>query len=123
MYFKKIIKIGCLLTEIFKREVDSVFRHSVQFNVNCNKRRSCVQGEPFYVDTGALGFSVVMFCIGASATAIILIVRRFSPALGLAELGGPLVPKIITGTMLFVIYIAYVLISSLQAYDHIKVNL
>jgi len=92
------------------------------FNIDCNKRRSCVQGEPFHVDSGALGFSVVMFCIGASAAAIILVVRRFTPALGMAELGGPRVPKIITGTMLLSIYIAYVLISSFQAYDHIVVN-
>jgi len=79
----------------------------------------CVQGQPFPVDSGSLGFSVVIFCIGAVCSVVILLSRRYIPALGGAELGGPRVPKIISGIMLFTIWLSYVLISSLQAYGHI----
>jgi len=78
-----------------------------------------VQGEEFPVDAGSLGFSVVVFCIGAVCSVVILLSRRFIPSLGRAELGGPFVPKIVCGAMLFCIWLSYILISSLQAYDHI----
>jgi len=79
-----------------------------------------VQGVPFHVDAGSLGFSVVVFCIGAVCSVVILLSRRYIPALGRAELGGPFTPKVITGCMMFFIWLFYVLISSLQAYGHIK---
>ena len=74
------------------------------------------------MESGALGFSVVLFCIGAVCGVVILLLRRFIPALGRAELGGPVVPKVISGVLLFTIWLLYVLISSLQAYGHIKVS-
>jgi len=79
-----------------------------------------VQGEVFHVDAGSLGFSVVVFCIGAVCSVIILLSRRYIPALGRAELGGPLIPKLITGSALFTIWLSYIFISSLQAYGHIN---
>ena len=86
------------------------------------KLYTTVQGEKFDVESGSLGFSVIIFCIGAVCTVIILLLRRFLTALGRAELGGPLVPKIICGSLLFLIWFSYVLLSSLQAYGHIKVS-
>ena len=81
-----------------------------------------VQGERFSVDAGSLGFSVVLFCIGAVCTVVILLLRRFVPSLGRAELGGPVIPKYICGSLLFLIWFSYILLSSLQAYGHIKVS-
>lgn len=74
------------------------------------------------MDAGSLGFTVVIFCIGAVCSVMILLSRRYIPALGRAELGGPFVPKVITGTMLFMIWLSYVFISSLQAEGHIKAS-
>jgi len=63
-----------------------------------------------------------MFCIGAVCSVTVLLARRYVPALGRAELGGPLVPKVITGSIMFLIWLFYVFVSSLQAYGHIKVS-
>ena len=81
-----------------------------------------VQGEEFPVDSGSLGFSVVMFCIGAVCSVAILLLRRYIPALGRAELGGPVIPKVICGLTMFLIWFCYILLSSLQAYGHITVS-
>jgi len=81
-----------------------------------------VQGEPFRVDSGSLGFSVIIFCCGAVCSVVILLCRRYIPVFGRAELGGPVTPKIITGSILFCVWLSYILLSSLQAYDHIPVS-
>jgi len=72
------------------------------------------------VTSGSLGFSVVLFCIGAICSVVILLARRYIPSLGGAELGGPVLVKVISGIILFVIWFSYILLSSLQAYDHIQ---
>nr|AKN21458.1 slc8a-4 [Schmidtea mediterranea] len=78
-----------------------------------------VRGEVFYVTQGALGFSVTLFCILA-LFALMLIFARRHPALGGGELGGPLMVKYISSAILISLYFIYVIISSLQAYCHIK---
>jgi solute carrier family 8 (sodium/calcium exchanger) len=80
------------------------------------------QGEVFEVQTGSLGFTVVVFCIGAIISIILLLARRYLSIFGNAELGGPVVAKTITGCMFFLLWIGYVIVSSMQAVGHIDVN-
>jgi solute carrier family 8 (sodium/calcium exchanger) len=80
------------------------------------------KGELFKVEAGSLGFSVVIFCIGAVVSIILLLMRRYMRVFGRAELGGPVAAKMVTGSILFMIWFIYVLISSLQAYGHITVS-
>ena len=81
------------------------------------------QGKVFKVEAGQLGFTVVVFCIGAVFSILLLLARRLIPALGRAELGGPRVAKAITSGVFFVMWFGYVIVSSLQAYDHITVDI
>ncbi|XP_053392824.1 sodium/calcium exchanger 2-like isoform X2 [Mercenaria mercenaria] len=77
-----------------------------------------VQGKSFEVSAGDLGFSVTVFTICAIFTVIVLMVRRYVSFFG-GELGGPKVPKIISGVLLIFVWILYVLLSSLQTYKYI----
>ena len=70
--------------------------------------------------TGALGFTVIVFCVEAVISIALLLARRYIPVLGRAELGGPFVAKVITGGMFFALWFVYILASSLQAYGHIS---
>ena len=81
------------------------------------------QGKPFMVPVGSLGFGVVVYVIGATICIGFLLLRRFTPCMGRAELGGPPVPKYITSGLFLIIWVVYVLLSSLQAYDHISSDL
>nr|KAG5703828.1 hypothetical protein BaRGS_031462 [Batillaria attramentaria] len=71
-----------------------------------------MEGRPHYVPAGSLGFSVVVFSTMALLAILILMVRRFT--LG-AELGGPKIPKYISGFLLVCLWGSYVLLSILKA--------
>lgn len=77
-----------------------------------------VRGEPFEVKKGNLGFSVGLFtglsilCIG------ILLARRFMGIFGKAELGGPPVPRYVSGIVMMSLWMVYVLFSSFQQYEY-----
>jgi solute carrier family 8 (sodium/calcium exchanger) len=77
------------------------------------------QGKNFEVPAGSLSFSVVIFTILSLVTMALLITRRSFSIFGNAELGGPKGPKIITGIFLICLWFLYVLIASLQSYEHI----
>ncbi|XP_076445931.1 sodium/calcium exchanger Calx-like isoform X3 [Babylonia areolata] len=77
-------------------------------------------GTDFKVDAGNVGFSVILFTIAAVIAIVLLIVRRF--AVG-AELGGPVIVKYISGIILVVLWILYVLLSSFQTYGIISVDI
>jgi len=66
----------------------------------------------------SLGFSVVIFCIFAIICIVILMARRFLPFIG-AELGGPMIYKIITASIFIFLWILYIILSALVSYDHI----
>ena len=67
----------------------------------------------------SLPFSVTVFTICALVTLAGLMVRRSMAFFGNAELGGPQMPKYITGVFFVGLWIVYILLSSLQAYEKI----
>jgi solute carrier family 8 (sodium/calcium exchanger) len=66
---------------------------------------------------GDLGFSVVLFCIAAAFCIGTLYVRRWTIG---AELGGPTRIKNLTGAFFILLWLMYVIVSSLQVKGHIK---
>ncbi|XP_059186378.1 sodium/calcium exchanger 1a isoform X4 [Centropristis striata] len=76
------------------------------------------QGQEFRVDPGTLAFSVTLFTIFAFICFGVLIYRR-RPEIG-GELGGPRGPKILTTCLFFSLWLMYIVLSSLEAYCHIK---
>ncbi|XP_078488536.1 sodium/calcium exchanger 2 isoform X2 [Ciona intestinalis] len=73
----------------------------------------------FPVDAGSTGFSVALYSVAAIIAIATLIARHYAPVLGAAELGGPKIPKIVTVVFFVLLWLVYVLLSSLQAYNHI----
>uniref|UniRef100_A0A3Q1IU09 Calx-beta domain-containing protein n=1 Tax=Anabas testudineus TaxID=64144 RepID=A0A3Q1IU09_ANATE len=76
------------------------------------------KGQEFKVDPGTLAFSVTLFTIFAFICIAVLIYRR-RPEIG-GELGGPRVPKILTTSLFFSLWLMYIIFSSLEAYCHVK---
>ncbi|XP_042876500.1 sodium/calcium exchanger 1-like isoform X2 [Penaeus japonicus] len=74
-----------------------------------------VQNRDFEVLPGNLAFSVTLFCVEAAVAIIVMMIRRH-PSIG-GELGGPRIPKIITTCFLAFLWVFYVFMSSLEAYD------
>ncbi|XP_077380089.1 sodium/calcium exchanger 1-like isoform X22 [Festucalex cinctus] len=75
------------------------------------------QGRPFRVDPGTLAFSVTLYTIFAFVCFAVLIYRR-RPQIG-GELGGPPLAKAATAGLFFSLWLAYIVLSSLEAYCHI----
>ncbi|XP_013171102.1 PREDICTED: sodium/calcium exchanger 3 isoform X2 [Papilio xuthus] len=76
------------------------------------------RGEPFHVDPGNLAFSVTMFCSEAALAVLVLLLRRRRSVGG--ELGGPRGLKLLTSGFFFSLWLIYLLMSGLEAYDVIK---
>ncbi|KAL2087310.1 hypothetical protein ACEWY4_018369 [Coilia grayii] len=72
------------------------------------------KGETFFVNPGTLAFSVTLFTIFAFIAIAVLMYRR-RPEIG-GELGGPRIPKILTTTLFFSLWLMYIIFSSLEAY-------
>ncbi|CAG5113164.1 Oidioi.mRNA.OKI2018_I69.chr2.g7297.t1.cds [Oikopleura dioica] len=77
------------------------------------------QGSVFQVPAGSLAFSVTVFSICAVTTIGFLFARRTLSYFGNAELGGPNKQKWASGIFLITLWLFYVLMSTLQAYDFI----
>jgi len=75
-------------------------------------------GKEFKVEPGSLGFSVTIFCTEAVIAILILLLRR-NPAVG-GELGGPKAVKTVTSGIFVCLWIFYVLIAAMEAYDVIE---
>lgn len=71
-------------------------------------------GSAFSVEAGSLGFSVIVYTCCAIAALGLLVTRRFLSAFGKAELGGPLVTKMVSGIVLICLWVLYVILSSLK---------
>ena len=67
-----------------------------------------------------LVFSVIVYTCCAILAVTILIVRRFSPVFGNAELDGPTLPKRISSFLFIGLWFLYVILSVLQSYGVIK---
>ncbi|KAJ0173482.1 hypothetical protein K1T71_010631 [Dendrolimus kikuchii] len=76
------------------------------------------RNEKFHVDPGNLAFSVTMFCSGAALAVLVLVLRRRKSIGG--ELGGPRGIKIVTSMFFFSLWLVYLTMSSLEAYDIIS---
>ncbi|XP_046450400.1 sodium/calcium exchanger 3-like isoform X2 [Daphnia pulex] len=76
-------------------------------------------GNEFKVEAGSLGFSITVFTITAVLSLALLVTRRCSAACGRGELGGPLGTRYASAIFLLLLWMAYVLLSSLETYGHI----
>ncbi|XP_078505177.1 sodium/calcium exchanger 1 isoform X1 [Lissotriton helveticus] len=75
-------------------------------------------GEPFKVQPGTLAFSVTLFTIFAFINVGVLLYRRRPDVAG-GELGGPRTAKLLTTALFTLLWLLYILFSSLEAYCHI----
>ncbi|XP_074845285.1 sodium/calcium exchanger 1 isoform X4 [Carettochelys insculpta] len=75
-------------------------------------------GNEFRVNPGTLAFSVTLFTIFAFISVGVLLYRR-RPEIG-GELGGPRTAKLLTSSLFVLLWLLYILFSSLEAYCHIK---
>ncbi|XP_051533783.1 sodium/calcium exchanger 1-like isoform X1 [Myxocyprinus asiaticus] len=76
------------------------------------------QGKSFQVPPGSLAFSVTLFTIMALLCVLILLYRR-RPSVSGGELGGPRTAKLLTAFLFLVLWLIYILLSSLEAYCHV----
>ncbi len=65
----------------------------------------------------SLSFSVMIFTMCAITTLGGLMVRRSLAFFGNAELGGPTFPKILSSCFFVGLWVLYILLASLQAYE------
>lgn len=79
---------------------------------------NAAKGEPFKVEAGSLGFSVVVFCCTALLAIAVMMIRRSKRVGG--ELGGKKAFKLPTSLFLTFLWILYIILSSLQTYCHIR---
>ncbi|XP_020799516.1 sodium/calcium exchanger 3 isoform X1 [Drosophila serrata] len=77
-------------------------------------------GMTFNVEPGTIGFAVALFCGEALIAVFLIMVRRCHKGIG-AELGGPKVSKYISAAILVFLWVFYVVICILEAYDIIRV--
>ncbi|XP_016983736.1 sodium/calcium exchanger 3 isoform X1 [Drosophila rhopaloa] len=77
-------------------------------------------GNAFFVEPGTIGFAVALFCGEALIAIFIIMFRRWHKGIG-AELGGPKVSKYISAAILVFLWVFYVVICILEAYDVIVV--
>ncbi|XP_067671459.1 sodium/calcium exchanger 2-like [Haliotis asinina] len=80
-----------------------------------------VQGKPFAVPKGSLVFSVILYTICSIVAIAVLLLRRNLSFMGKAELGGPKTGKIASAIFVFLMWVIYIVLSSLQAQKIIHV--
>jgi hypothetical protein len=76
-----------------------------------------IVGEKFIVPSGDLGYSVAVFLISAVVAIALLVVRRMVPLFG-GELGGNRVLAWLSSLLLVGIWINYLILSGLRAYEN-----
>jgi len=80
--------------------------------------KHAIYGSTFVVDPGSLGYSVMVFCVCAVACITLMMIRR-RPFIG-GELGGTQKYRLPCSVFMFSLWMLYVILSSLEAYCHIK---
>ncbi|OAF66404.1 hypothetical protein A3Q56_05834 [Intoshia linei] len=78
-----------------------------------------IKGVAFDVDVGTLNTSVIIYTCMAIMCIVLLFVRRYVGLFGRAELGGTSPWKYIFAAFFVLLWIIYILVSSLQAYEYI----
>ena len=74
----------------------------------------------FVVNAGTLSFSVIVYTCCAIAAVALLMLRRFLPLFGKAELGGPKVTKYLSAAFFLFLWVLYIVLSILQCYGYIS---
>jgi solute carrier family 8 (sodium/calcium exchanger) len=74
----------------------------------------------FIVEAGAVTFSVFVYTVCAVLGLGLIIMRRFLPAFGCAELGGNNALKYASSIFLVILWVVYVVMSALQSYEYIS---
>lgn len=77
------------------------------------------KGQPFKVPSGSLVFSVSIYCAVSITCIALLMLRRKLPFFGKAELGGPRGAAIGSAVFMLLLWILYIVLSSLKAYKRI----
>lgn len=79
------------------------------------------KGTPggFEVKAGTLSFSVMVYTVCALLAITLIMIRRFLPAFGNSELGGPTVTKWISSAFFITLWFLYIILSILQSYEFI----
>lgn len=67
----------------------------------------------------SLAYSVTIFCSCAGVAILVMLLRR-RPAFGGGELGGPAKTKYPTVVLFIFLWLLYVVMSSLEAYDVVE---
>ena len=75
------------------------------------------KGVPFTVKAGDLSFSIIIFSICCVFCITTLVLRRYLSIFGKGELGGPSISKYATGLFFASLWVFYILISALKAYN------
>nr|XP_039253587.1 sodium/calcium exchanger 3-like [Styela clava] len=73
--------------------------------------------SPFPIESGNLGFSIAIYSICAVLCTLTLIIRRLTSCSGKTELGGPMPARYISALFFFTLWLTYIMLSALQAYD------
>jgi solute carrier family 8 (sodium/calcium exchanger) len=77
---------------------------------------AAVNGDTYEVPAGTLGFSVTVFCVEAVICISVILLRRKYAG---GELGGPRNLKVGTAVFFVLLWLIYIILSSLKAYNHI----
>ncbi|XP_022210627.2 sodium/calcium exchanger 3 isoform X3 [Drosophila obscura] len=77
-------------------------------------------GKTFNVEPGTIGFAVGLFVALAMVAVSLIMFRRWNKNIG-AELGGPKTSKYLCASILVFLWIFYVVICTMEAYDIIRV--
>jgi solute carrier family 8 (sodium/calcium exchanger) len=80
------------------------------------------KGTTFAVKSGTLAFSVTVYTVMSLLAVGLLMLRRHSKGAGRAELGGPAPCKQLTGFLLVLLWLLYVLLSAMQSYGYISAD-
>ncbi|XP_041364758.1 sodium/calcium exchanger 2-like [Gigantopelta aegis] len=84
---------------------------------------NAIEGKDFEVPPGSLGFSVVLYTLAAVIALFLLVLRRFLGVFGKGELSGAVIPKYLCATLFILLWVLYILFSSLEAMKIIKVQI
>lgn len=78
-----------------------------------------IKGQPFVVEAGSLAFSVLVFTVVGLTCLGLLFARRYLSFFGKGELGGPTLQKYFTSGFMTFLWLLYITLSALQAYEYI----
>ncbi|KAK7507593.1 hypothetical protein BaRGS_00001528 [Batillaria attramentaria] len=118
-----LVALGTSLPDLFASRSAAVNEKYADNAVGNVTGSNSVNGTTFNVPAGTLSFSVTLYVISAVLAICLLLARRYLGIFGKAELGGPTGTKWMSAIFLGTLWLFYVVLSSLQAYGHITVDM